>query len=1654
MNTILSVYTSKAYKEFVLPNINNADLSVILEKDIFLLPGDISVSLDVIEGSWRVLAGRGYKIGKGAEGLESVDVRSGSVIDIVADDGTRIRMSASKSSGNILKSEKFFINRNIITIGSSPDNDIVCKDSFVSHHHARIYQKDNLWYIEDTSQNGVFLNCVRMNKTSVLQHGDFINIIGLKIVFLGQMIAVSESKQGSLNVKTSALIKANPRQKKVYTEEYPSDDEKEYFNRAPRMLRELHTEPVEIEPPPAPKQVPQRSMFAIIGPSFTMVIPMGMSALMMILSAKMSGSMGGGLMMFSGIAMAIASAAVGVFWALYNYNNSKKQGQKEEQHRFDAYSDYLNRMTQKIKGISDDNTQIMRETYPSVEECSKFTSKSIRLWNRNENHEDFISHRLGLGTVPFQAEIRIPREKFTLINDSLADRPKQIKEAFSILNDVPICLDMKSNKLIGIVGGKNKKGAYEIMKILSAQIASSNCYTDVKLGYIFGDGCMRSSLSFARWLPHIWSEDKKTRFCSFKTEDVSDVCYELTKIFRFRDEASKEHSGKNQYKPHYIIFIEDISLLEGEPLAKYIFDDKRDFGLTAVVFAQDYENLPNSCECIVYNDKNFTGIYTPNTISQLRYAVKYDSISDGELEKMARKLSKIEVAEVETGGEIPASLTFLDMYGVERVEELNVLERWKKNRTYDNMRALIGQKAGGTDCYLDIHEKYHGPHGLVAGTTGSGKSETLQTYILSLAVNYSPEDISFLLVDFKGGGMANLFTDLPHTIGRITNLSGAQVRRAMISIKSENLRRQRILGEHGVNNINAYTRLLKNKEASVPMPHLFIIIDEFAELKKEQPEFMSELISVAQVGRSLGVHLILATQKPGGTVNDNIRSNSKFKLCLRVQDKQDSTEMLGRPEAAYLSQAGRCYLQVGNDEIFELFQSGWSGAPYDSEAGSGKNPVRMLSVTGRTAMSGNKTALKQKEATKLAWLLSFAQCIYAAAQECEIELSDAVYKTEKMNELLNSLFEMLEQMDMGFARSRHNEAAVKNLVELLGTFGKGQEEKVILNAMKMNVKLPEPKEMTQLDAVIDYIKDTAQKNGYKRQPGLWLPMLPEYFTLGSIGEYSRQKRNGCNWQSRPVWSLIAPVGMFDDPENQAQMPLCVDFSNGGHLAVCGNVTSGKSTFLQTLIYSLINLYSPEQLNIYALDFSNQMLQAFEKAPHVGGVMIETELEKTDKFFNMLELMLRHRKRAIGGNYGQYVKINGYKYPSVVIVIDNYAGFREKTDDKYEKILWEISRDGAGFGIFLALSAGGFGVLDIQNKIAENLRNVVALDMGEKMKYIDILRTNRFDVIPSGGIRGRGLAPYSETILEFQTAVCLPADDDYARMEKIRNECEEMRNGYKGRFAMCVPEIPEKPTWETLSSNGQFIQEINRADRLPIAYDSKTAAVYSVNLAETFCYIIQGKRKSGRTTLLKIMAASAARKGAEICIIDSDDASLERFSEKIGAKYAVTQEHIFNFCKELTPVFQQRNAIKKELVADDAEDEEIFAKLSEEKPIFVFVSDFGDFLGKIYSYNETFGTMNKFFENILEKGRLHNIYFVFDSNSETSATLSTKTVYKTVAAYGTGVHLGGNLGNGLQKVFDVSRLTYQEQSKTYRVGEGMAFGVESNNKIIIPSSKGL
>ena len=1175
MGIVVSVYTQEAFCDFSLPAVINEDANLVLKGSIFNLKKDVVLKLENIDGMWKLFETEVYSFLNNEKKEEYQWLKNG-IVNICTSWGQEITCIVRETEQLFSVFSKYDISQGAeITIGCENDNQIVYQyRASVSRHHAVLRKEERGLILFDKSSNGTFVNSKRVGATTLLCFGDCIDIFGLKIVCLGNCIAVSSIKEAEISInglsETVKLFDDN-------TCEIASK-EKTFFHRAPRNYIRLEEEGVEIEAPPAPKQVNKKPLWMVIGPSFTMILPMMTGSILALMSTRASGGTAS-TFMYTGLITAVGSALIGAFWALTNIRYSKKEVKEAEELRIRLYSEYLQEREHTVRAKYNKFRKNLEGMYPEAEIVADYEKDTVGLWNRNQKHEDFLSPRLGLGNISFPVKINVPRERFSLQKDELEEKAKNIKEQYAVLKNVPITLNLLQHRLLGLVGGKDKQGAFELARIISTQLAACNCYTDVKFVFVYDGNKEAEEWEYARWFPHVWSEDRKNRFVAENRDQASDIFYELLQVLRMRAEESENRKGIIA-KPHYVLFISNPKYLENELITKYIYGNHSCYGITTLLLTENEEDLPNECEDILKNTEEFSEFYNLNREDKL--SICYDSISKEKVECFARRLLSIQVKETEIGRDIPNSLTFFEMYGINSLKELSVEENWRKNRTYENMKAMIGAKAGGVPCYLDVHEKYHGPHGLIAGTTGSGKSETLQTYMLSLALNFSPDDIGYFIIDYKGGGMAGLFDGLPHLIGAISNLSGSQVRRAMVSIKSENRRRQRLFSENNVNNINLYTKLYKSGEAKIPVPHMFIIVDEFAELKREEPEFMKELISVAQVGRSLGVHLILATQKPSGTVDDNIWSNSKFRLCLRVQDRQDSNDMLHKPDAAYITQAGRSYLQVGNDEVYELFQSGYSGASYDATMENAKTEVaRMISTTGKASLVGNHLKRRQQEKVKLNWIVNLLQVVVAAANGAGETLSDYAVNENR----IKFFYECADEHQLEYGYTENNVRKVDNLIKaaeivLRNSNGEVTEEAaqmLMMLAERSRLKLPEKKGKTQLDAIVEYLAETAKKECYGEQMKLWLQPLCERIYLQDIQEIYEES----GWKTQNGrWNLSVAVGMCDDPENQAQFPLVIDFTEGGHLAVCGSIVSGKSTFVQTLLYGLIQKYQPDWVNLY------------------------------------------------------------------------------------------------------------------------------------------------------------------------------------------------------------------------------------------------------------------------------------------------------------------------------------------------------------------------------------------------------------------------------------------------------------------------------------------
>lgn len=293
---------------------------------------------------------------------------------------------------------------------------------------------------------------------------------------------------------------------------------------------------------------------------------------------------------------------------------------------------------------------------------------------------------------------------------------------------------------------------------------------------------------------------------------------------------------------------------------------------------------------------------------------------------------------------------FLAAHGVRNAEELAAAESWKEHAERKDLTACCGTDPDGNPVMLNLQDSSSGPHGLLAGTTGSGKSEFLLSMILSLAVRYSPRDFSLVLFDFKGGGLLQSLSlhgkKIPHLASALTNLDDYEMERALASLRiacrqrEQLFRRMSALTGKAVSDIGTCQSLWR-KEYGLPYPgHLLIAVDEFAEMKKEHPAFLDELVTIARVGRSLGIHLLLATQSPSGIVSGQIRANTGFTVCLRVQNRAESTEVLGSSLAAASVPAGTFWLKTA-DGIIQ------GAAAYTGKAAVPKEHIRLFSDRGR-----------------------------------------------------------------------------------------------------------------------------------------------------------------------------------------------------------------------------------------------------------------------------------------------------------------------------------------------------------------------------------------------------------------------------------------------------------------------------------------------------------------------------------------------------------------------------------------------------------------------------------------------------------------------------------------------------------------------------------
>lgn len=789
------------------------------------------------------------------------------------------------------------------------------------------------WIIKKDFNCPLYVNGKRCETNRILQTGDVIQWAFMEIKLI---------ERDRLEVITSVNYETNLPEIEVPKSEifhmYPD------YRRTPRMIYDLPKDKVSLSFPIQESDDTGRGLWLIIAPPLVMLIVMGLVAYFI----------PRGIFIIISISMFLT---VLVTSTVHYFKDRKKRKYNAEKRRR-VYTAYLENMRQELYDLSKKQREVLVYHYPPFEEMKHMTNKlSRRIWERTLESHDFLEFRIGTGAVPTSYEIKL--SSGDLANrevDDLLEQAQRMETVYKEIPAAPITIRL-SDGILGLIGKESiiKRELHQII----GQLAFAHSYHDTRFIYIFNNKEYKD-IEWMKWLPHFKLPHMHARGLIHNEETRDQLLSSVYELIRERD--ADEMKGKVKSSPHLIFIVSDYSLLAEHVILEYLESKNTEELGISVIFAESaQERMTENVHTLVryVNEREGDILIDAGKAVDTPFQLdEYDKTTNERFARMLRTLNH----QIGIKNSIPNSVSFLEMFGVKDIADVPISRNWSVNESAKSLAVPIGFKGKNELVQLNLHEKAHGPHGLLAGTTGSGKSEFLQTYILSLAVHFHPHEVAFLLIDYKGGGMAQPFKHIPHLLGTITNIEGSKnfSMRALASINSELKRRQRLFDQNVVTHIDDYTRLYKEGKVVEPLPHLFLISDEFAELKSEEPEFIRELVSIARIGRSLGVHLILATQKPGGIIDDQIWSNARFRIALKVQDTSDSKEILKNGDAASITVTGRGYLQVGNNEVYELFQSAWSGAPYMEEVLEGEDEVAIVTDLGLYPLSGISTNVKKK----------------------------------------------------------------------------------------------------------------------------------------------------------------------------------------------------------------------------------------------------------------------------------------------------------------------------------------------------------------------------------------------------------------------------------------------------------------------------------------------------------------------------------------------------------------------------------------------------------------------------------------------------------------------------------------------------------------------
>ena len=827
----------------------------------------------------------------------------------VMDDGTEVVATLRVVSGPDAGAE-YQLRPGQATIGRGPDNDIVLSDQLVSKRHARIEVGQHIEVVDVGSSNGIVVDGGRVQRLTVIPGQQFTlgdSVVSVQVV--GSFGAMGDDaileRGGALMFNRSPVVE--PR--------YPGEALKE-----PRMPTER-----------------LKNMF----PWPMLVAPLLMA---------------GALYAMTGRVRSLLIMAATPMMMFGNFITQRQRAGLQFKKDDAIFEKQYEELEETFYKENPKERKVRSREVPAVAAVFDQAMKlGPMLWSRRPEHWNFLALRLGLGRDESRNSIGESDNPEAL--PEYLERVDHLRERYRYIDDVPIFESLQTSGSIGVAGPKSYTS--DVLRGLVVQMLGMHAPNEV-VTVALTDPDWTEELDWLKWMPHTSSERNPLKDLPL-ADSASSGGALLSNLEEIVIGRSKGGNGrmkpfKDDWNP--MNFGSDIDralsdvtfkgntaivlIVAGDPPVDrprltQILERGSEVGVFALFVAPTVETLPAACRSFIDVSKGLNdatvGVVRSGVLHE---GVRVEGVSNEYMTMLAKRLAPVVDSStvIEDASDIPNSVMFLSLVGNEVAESpAAVVDRWRENKTIidrkakdlprlkkaGDLRAVIGQGAA-EPMTLDLRGQ--GPHALVGGTTGAGKSEFLQAWVLGMAAAHSPDRVTFLFVDYKGGSAFADCVELPHCVGLVTDLSPHLVRRALTSLRAELHHREHLFNRKKAKDL---LELEKRQDPETP-PALVLVIDEFAALAGEVPEFVDGVVDIAQRGRSLGIHLIMATQRPAGVIKDNLRANTNLRVALRMADESDSNDVVDDPIAASFSPSipGRGIAKTGPGRLVP-FQSAYAG---------------------------------------------------------------------------------------------------------------------------------------------------------------------------------------------------------------------------------------------------------------------------------------------------------------------------------------------------------------------------------------------------------------------------------------------------------------------------------------------------------------------------------------------------------------------------------------------------------------------------------------------------------------------------------------------------------------------------------------------------------